>query len=592
MSVPLEDYAMIGDCETAALVSRHGSVDWLCLPDFDSDACLAALLGNAEHGCWRITPAGEVRRLTHRYRDSTLILETDLDTADGSVRLVDFMPIRNGPPRLVRLVRGIAGRVPMRLRLALRFGYGQIKPWVERFPDGVQAVAGPDKTMLRGEADFACDSEAITADFTVAAGETVPFVLTHGLSSEPTPANIDAGRALAETEAWWRDWASRFQRRTRWPDAVLRSLITLKALTCRPTGAAVAAPTASLPEEVGGKLNWDYRFCWLRDASFTLSALLNAGFHEEATQWRDWLLRAVGGSPENLQVMYRTHGGRHISEWRARWLPGYENSHPVHIGNGAFRQRQLDIYGELMCALHLAAEAGVPMSPHALATEASLVAHLESIWHLPDKGLWESRGAPRQFTYSKVMAWAGFDRFLRGAASRNYDTAALARVAALRRRIHEDVCRRAFDPARNSFVRSFEAYSVDAALLRLPMVEFLPISDPRIRGTIDRIRRDLDDDGLVRRFKTDFKDEDNSHGQGVFLACSFWMAECLFRLGERDAAVALFERVLTLRSDLGLLSEEYDTDRKRLVGNYPLALNHVALVNAAFTLSGLETSAG
>jgi GH15 family glucan-1,4-alpha-glucosidase len=586
MSLPLEAYALIGDCEAAALVSRHGSIDWLCLPEFDSDACLAALLGSDEHGCWQIAPQSGITHVERRYAEGTLILETDLTTREGAVRLVDFMPLRDGPPRLARLVSGLAGRVPMRMALKLRFAYGHVRPWVERAAGGVQAIAGRDKVMLRSELPLDWDGDAISAEFTVDAGQVVPFVLSHARSHEPPPAPVDIARMLAVTQPGWREWSARGRTDCDWPEAVQRSLIILKALTCRSTGAAVAAPTTSLPEEIGGKLNWDYRYCWLRDASFTMAALVNAGYHEEAAQWRDWLLRAIGGSPDKLQVMYHTDGARHIGEWQAKWLPGYAESSPVHLGNKASQQRQLDIYGEVICALRTAAEAGVPMTEYARKTEARLAAHLKEIWREPDQGLWESRGSPRQFTYSKVMCWAAVDRVLTGESARELDAAERAELNKQRGLIHEDVCRRAFDSTSNSFVRSYEAYSLDAALLRLPMVGFLPYSDPRIRGTIARIREDLDDHGFVRRFKTDFEDEDESHGQGVFLACSCWMAECLHRLGERAAARELFERVLAVRSDLGLLSEEYDTERGRLVGNYPLALSHIAVVNAAFTLSG------
>jgi GH15 family glucan-1,4-alpha-glucosidase len=591
MSTPLEDYALIGDCETAALVSRHGSIDWLCWPRFDSHSCFAALLGGAEHGRWIIEPVNERARRQRRYRTHTLILETQIEDADGAVTVIDFMPRRGHNSDVVRLVRGNRGRVRMRMELILRFDCGRSVPWVTRLPDGsLRAISGPNMVVLRTPVDVRGKDLTTVAEFDVAAGDTIPFVLTYGPSHLPPPHHIDPGAALKDTVTFWTEWASRNKSTGEWSDAVMRSLITLKALTYAPTGGIVAAPTTSLPEHLGGVRNWDYRFCWLRDATLTLLALMNAGYFEEARAWRDWLLRAAAGAPSQAQIMYGIAGERNLPEIELPWLPGYAGSRPVRIGNAAHGQLQLDVFGEVMDALHQARCGGLQSREADWAFQRALLAHLETIWDKADRGMWEVRGAPQHFTYSKVMAWVAIDRGIRNAETLNMD-GPLDRWRALRARIHDDVCTRGFNRERNAFVQWYGSSQLDASLLLLPTTGFLPASDPRVRGTIAAIEGELLVDGFVLRYDTSQTDDGLPPGEGAFLACTFWLADAYALTGRYDEARALFERLLSLRTDLGLLSEEYDVGARRLVGNFPQAFSHIALLTTAHNLARIEKPA-
>jgi len=588
MSTPLEDYALIGDCETAALVSRRGSIDWLCWPRFDSHACFAALLGGAEHGRWLIEPVNERARRRHAYRDQTLILETQIDDADGAVTVIDFMPPRGHNSDIVRLVRGDRGRVRMRMELILRFDCGLSIPWVTRLPDGsLRAIAGPNMVVLRTPVEIRGQDLTTVAEFDVAAGDTIPFVLTHGWSHVDPPAAIDPQAALNETLTFWTDWSARNKSTGEWSDAVMRSLITLKALTYAPTGGIVAAPTTSLPEHLGGVRNWDYRYCWLRDATLTLLALMNAGYFDEAGAWRDWLLRAAAGAPSQAQIMYGIAGERNLPEIELPWLPGYTESRPVRIGNAAHGQLQLDVFGEVMDALHQARCGGLQTREADWAFQRALLVHLEEVWDQPDQGMWEVRGAPQHFTYSKVMAWVALDRGIRNAETMNAD-GPLDRWRALRSRIHDEVCARGFNTQRNAFVQAYGSSQLDASLLLLPTTGFLPATDPRVRGTIEAIERDLLVDGFVLRYDTHATDDGLPPGEGAFLACTFWLADAYALSGRQDEARALFERLLSLRTDLGLLSEEYDVGARRLVGNFPQAFSHIALLTTAHNLARIE----
>ena len=585
MSARLEEYGLIGDCETAALVSRAGSIDWLCWPRFDSEACFAALLGTAEHGRWLIEPVGGARRVERRYRDKTLILETTMEAPGGAVTVIDFMPPRVRHSHVVRLVRGDRGYVRMRLELVLRFDYGRTIPWVTRLEDGtLRAIAGPSMVVLRTPAPLYGRDLKTLSEFDVHEGHTVPMVLTCGRSHLPPPKPMDAAKALAATEAFWTQWAARHQSTGEWDDAVLRSLITLEALTYAPTGGIVAAPTTSLPERIGGTRNWDYRFCWLRDATLTLLALMNAGYYDEAKAWRDWLLRAAAGAPRQLQIMYGIGGERRLVETELPWLPGYERSTPVRVGNAAHDQLQLDVYGEVMDALHQARRGGLAPSEADWSFQRTLLEHVAHIWHTRDEGIWEVRGEPRSFTYSKVMAWVALDRGIRAV-----ETCGLAgpvkRWRALRQRIHDEVCERGFDAELNSFVQSYGSKELDASLLLIPLFGFLPPSDPRVRGTVEAISRQLVHDGFVRRYVTESGVDGLDPGEGVFLMCTFWLADNLTMLGRRDEAEAIFTRLLAIRNDVGLLSEEYDPLARRLIGNFPQAFSHVALVNTANNLA-------
>jgi GH15 family glucan-1,4-alpha-glucosidase len=585
MSLLLEQYAFIGDCETAALVSYTGSIDWLCWPRFDSGACFAALLGTAEHGRWLIEATDPAPRITRRYRDRTLILETTIETGDGAVTIIDFMPPRRRNSDIVRLVRGDRGRMRMRMELVLRFDYGRTVPWVSRLPDSTwRAVAGPDIVILRTPVELRGQDLKTIAEFEVTQGATVPFVLTHGASHEPPPDAIDPELSLRSTEEFWTEWVSRSHTDGNWTEAVTRSLITLKALIYAPTGGIVAAPTTSLPEFVGGVRNWDYRYCWLRDATLTLLALMNAGYYDEARAWRDWLLRAAAGSPEQIQIMYGLAGERRLTEEEIPWLPGYENSKPVRIGNAAHAQLQLDVYGEVADALHQARRGALVPHESDWSFQRALLEHLETAWHQPDESIWEVRGKPRHFTYSKVMTWVAFDRGIK-AIEGNGVEGPLDRWRKARRAIHDEVCAQAYDRERNCFVQSYGARVLDASLLLLPTTGFLPASDPRIRGTVEAIERNLLVDGFVHRYDTSAVDDGLPPGEGIFLACSFWLADAYALLGRMEDARTLFERLLALRNDLGLLAEEYDAHAKRLVGNYPQAYSHVALITTAHNLA-------
>ncbi|WP_448207097.1 glycoside hydrolase family 15 protein [Azospirillum sp. sgz302134] len=585
MAERIEDYALLGDCETAALVSRGGSVDWLCWPRFDSDACFAALLGGPEHGRWLLAPADPAARSTRRYREDTLILETDIETADGAATILDFMPPRGKASDVVRIVVGRRGRVTMHTELVIRFGYGRSVPWVTRLHDGdLRAVAGPDSLVLRTPIQLHGHGLTTVADFTVSAGERVPFVLTYTPSHEPLPKPVDPEQALQDTEGFWRDWTGRCCHDMPWAGAVRRSLITLKALTYRPTGGIVAAPTTSLPEQLGGVRNWDYRYCWLRDSTLTLQTLMNAGYYDEADAWRDWLLRAAAGSPDQLQIMYGLAGERRLMEWEADWLPGYEGASPVRVGNAASGQLQLDVYGEVMDTLHQARQGGLGNNHAGWQLQRALVQHLEAIWNQPDEGIWETRGGRRHFTFSKIMAWAAIDRAVKSVEQFGMD-GPVERWKALRRHIHQDVCANGYDSDVGGFVQFYGGKEPDASLLLMPVIGFLPPQDPRVRGTVAAVERHLLKDGFVQRYDTGKSNDGLPPGEGAFLACSFWLVDAYVLQGRRDDALALFERLLALRNDLGLLSEEYDPQAKRLVGNFPQAFSHIALVNSAHNLS-------
>lgn len=580
----IEDYALIGDCLSSALVGRDGSIDWLCWPRFDSGACFAALLGEPKHGRWQIAPAGEVRSARRRYRDDTLILETDYEVDNGAVTLIDFMPPRGEAPDIVRIVAGRRGTVPMRLELIIRFDYGSIVPWVRHIEHGISAIAGPDMLRLITPVELQGKDLTTVADFTVADGQRIPFVLTSYPSHYREPEHVEAEPALEDTASWWREWSARSTYQGPWREAVLRSLITLKAMTYAPTGGIVAAPTTSLPEQLGGERNWDYRNCWLRDATFTLYALGLTGYTDEAYAWREWLLRAVAGSPAELQIMYGIAGERRLTEMEIPWLPGYERSRPVRIGNAASNQFQLDVFGEVLGVFYHGHSIGVQLSDADLALGRSLLEFLEENWERPDEGIWEVRGARRQFTHSKVMAWVAFDcavkaveRFgLRGPVERWRD---------IRDEIHEQVCREGFDAGVGAFVQSYGSKALDASLLMIPLVGFLPATDPRMRGTVAAIERGLMVDGLVARYATEGGVDGLPSGEGKFLACSFWLADNYYLMGRESDARKLFERLLVLRNDVGLLSEEYDPRVGRLVGNFPQALSHIALINSACNLA-------
>ncbi|MGH6620967.1 MAG: glycoside hydrolase family 15 protein [Alphaproteobacteria bacterium] len=585
MASRIEDYALLGDCETAALVAKDGSIDWLCWPRFDSDACFAALLGTPDNGRWQIAPAEASARTSRRYRGDTLILETRFETDEGSVLLIDFMPLRGQNSDVVRIVAGERGAVRMRTELIIRYGYGQAVPWVSRLADGkLQAVSGPDMIVLHAPVRLRGEGLRSVAEFTVAAGERVPFVLAYGPSHLPPPAAIDAETALERTERFWGRWSAKSVVAGEWTEAVRRSLITLKALTYAPTGGIVAAPTTSLPEQLGGMRNWDYRFCWLRDATLTLLALMNAGHYGEAKAWRDWLVRAAAGSPSQMQILYGIGGERRMTEWEVAWLPGYEGSKPVRIGNAAHGQLQIDVYGEVMDALHQGRRGGLAPSDSAWTLQRALLDHLECVWREPDEGIWEVRGGRRHFTYSKVMAWVAFDRAIKGIVEFGLD-GPLDHWRELRDQVHEDVCRHGFDRDLGSFVQSYGSKQLDASLLLLPIVGFLPASDVRIRGTVEAIERTLLADGLVLRYDTAEAADGLPAGEGAFLACSFWLADVYVLMGRIEDARRLFRRLLALRNDVGLLAEEYDPAIRRQVGNFPQAFSHISLLNTAQNLS-------
>ncbi|GAA5165523.1 glycoside hydrolase family 15 protein [Amycolatopsis dongchuanensis] len=585
----IEDYALLGDLHTAALVSRDGAVDWLCLPRFDSPACFAALLDDEKAGSWRLAPASGGPATRRGYRGDTLVLSSEWDTPEGTVRVLDFMPPRGEAPDVVRIVEGVSGRVPMRMSLRLRFDYGSIVPWVRRQDGGLAAVAGPDAVWLRTPVPLHGDDSATTAEFTVAEGERVPFVLTHRESHLPHPKVADPEESLRDTERFWTEWISRCRYEGPWSAEVRRALVTLKALTYRPTGGILAAATTSLPEQFGGARNWDYRYCWLRDATFTLQALLGTGYTDEARQWREWLVRAVAGDPADLQIMYGLDGTRRLPESTLDWLAGYEGSSPVRAGNAAAGQFQLDVWGEVLDGLHLSREAGLPTVEPAWDLQRGLLDFLEGHWDQPDNSLWEVRGPRRHFVHSKVMAWAGVDRAVRTVEHHGLDGPADS-WRSLRDRIFDDVCAHGYDAERGTFTQFYGSRGLDAALLLIPRVGFLPWSDPRVRGTVDAVRKELDHDGFLRRYDPDADGGvDGLEGQeGAFLACSFWLADALHGTGRTAEARRLFERLLDLRNDVGLLSEEYDTTRGRQAGNTPQAFSMVGLVNTARHLTATD----
>jgi GH15 family glucan-1,4-alpha-glucosidase len=587
MASRIEDYALIGDCETAALVARDGSIDWLCLPRFDSPACFAALLGTPDHGRWQIAPASRTRLIRRRYRGDTLVLETEYETDDGVVALIDCMPQRPGAPMLVRVVEGRRGRVRMQMDLAIRFDYGTRIPWVRRTEDGLRAVCGPDALRIRTPVDLTGRDMRTSAAFTVGEGERMPFVAAWYHSHEPEPPPIDPMLAVEETERFWRTWCQGCDYRGEWRDAIVRSLVTLKALTYAPTGGLVAAVTTSLPEQLGGVRNWDYRFCWLRDATFALYALMTGGFVDEARAWREWLLRAVAGAPAQAQIMYGLAGERRLSEIELPELPGYEGATPVRIGNAAHAQFQLDVYGEVLDALHVARRAGLAADEDAWRVERELVKFVESHWDRPDEGIWEVRGPRRHFTHSKVMAWVALDRAVK-AVERFGLPGELAQWRQCRDDIHAEACARGFDPELGSFVQSYDSKLLDASLLMIPLVGFLRAHDPRVLGTVKAIEERLVEDGFVRRYETVPDVDGLPPGEGAFLACTFWLADNLALQHRHTEARDIFERLLGLRNDVGLLSEEYDVHAKRLVGNFPQAFSHVGLINTARNLSRPE----
>ncbi|HEX2330672.1 MAG TPA: glycoside hydrolase family 15 protein [Candidatus Angelobacter sp.] len=593
MGALIEDYGIIGDCETVALVGRNGSIDWLCLPRFDSDACFAGLLGTPTNGRWLLAPASAIKKTTRKYRDHTLILETRFETAEGAVTVMDFMRPRSGnsldpssgDADLIRVVQGESGQVRMNMELTIRFDYGLSVPWISSVGEGLlHAIVGPHLMVINGGTALTHSNGVVKADFTVSAGQTMPFVIVHSPSHYPAPLPVSASAALAQTERFWLDWIKPFSYKGPARDAVERSLIVLKALTYLPTGGIVAAPTTSLPEEIGGERNWDYRYCWLRDATFTLLAFMNAGFQSEADAWRDWLLRAVAGKASQDQIMYGIAGERRLHEWEVSWLPGYENSRPVRVGNAAATQLQLDVYGEVADAMHQSRKNATSVPEQSAAIERDWISHLEKIWMEPDEGIWEVRGERQQFTHSKVMAWVAVDR-----AIKDFEHFKLAgplhHWRALRDQIHEHVCQHGFNPSAGSFVQSYGSTALDASLLLIPLVGFLPASDPRVVATVEAIERKLVVDGFVLRYDLEKSDDGLAGHEATFLLCSFWLVDCLIMLGRRDDALNLFNRLLNVRNDLGLLAEEYDPISGRQLGNFPQAFSHIGLVNSAVNLS-------
>ena len=597
MSCKIEDYGLIGDCQTAALVGINGSIDWLCWPAFDSDACFAGLLGTDEHGRWLIAPAEDVTKVSRRYWDNTLILETRFETAGGVVALIDFMPPRGKASDIVRLVRGVSGRVKLQMQLVMRFGFGTDIPWVKKTEDGsgLLAICGQDMTVLRTPIETRGEGLTTVADFEVGEGEAVPFVLTYGPSHLAVPEPIDPAQALQDTSEFWTEWSGRCTYQGEYRDLVMRSLITLKALTYAPTGGIVAAPTTSLPEKLGGARNWDYRFCWLRDATFTLLALMNSGYSEEAACWRDWLLRSVAGAPAHMQIMYGIMGQRRLLEWEADWLPGYEGARPVRIGNAAHAQLQLDVYGELMDAFHQARMAMLKLDDkfepdhETWDLECIVLEHLAEVWNQPDSGIWERRGDGKHYVSSKVMTWVGFDRAIKSAEQFGLK-GPLDRWRELRDTIHREVCENGFDREQNAFVESYGSQLLDASILMLPSVGFLPPSDPRVLGTLEAIERYMMRDGFVLRHDPREISNETQPIEGAFLACSLWLADAYVLTGQIAKAQELFDRVAAIANDLGLLAEEFDSIAGRQTGNFPQALTHIALINTAHNLSEAKHS--
>ena len=586
MALRIEDYAIIGNMHTAALVGSDGSIDWLCMPRFDSAACFAALLGIPENGRWLIAPRDQPYQTSRRYRGDTLVLETEFRCAGGTAAVIDFMPIaeRVGKVDLVRVVEGRAGRVPMRTEAILRFDYGRTVPWVRRRSYGLRAIAGPDAVQLRSPIELRGEDFRTVGEFDVAEGQSVAFVMTRYASHLGEPRGQDPAKLLRETEAWWQRWSARCKFGGLWREAVMRSLITLKALTFRPTGAIVAAVTTSLPEKIGGVRNWDYRYCWLRDATFTLYALLIAGYTEEAQAWRQWLLRSVAGHPQELQIMYGLAGERRLTEFEVPWLAGYEESRPVRIGNAAHAQFQLDVYGEVIDALHVAGRYGLRADDDAWRVQSALLDFLEAAWEKPDEGIWEVRGPRRQFVHSRMMAWVAVDRAVK-AIERTGVKGPLEKWRALRTRIHDDVCQQGFNPSRGAFVQYYGSNELDASLLMMPLVGFLPVSDPRVVSTVEATQRELMSDGLVKRYLTEPVVDGLPPGEGVFLPCTFWLVDCLEMMGRHEQAHEIFAHLLELRNDVGLLSEEYDPKLKRQLGNFPQAFSHISLINSAYNIS-------
>ncbi len=591
----IEDYGIIGDTHTAALVGRDGSVDWLCLPRFDSPACFAKLLGDTANGYWRISPApsaGPVSRISRRYRDDTLILETEFEVAGGVVRLVDCMPLRERHPRVMRMVECTQGRVDMRMDLVMRFDYGSVVPWVRRSGPLLTAMAGPDALSLWASVEVRGEGLTTVSDFTVADGNVEVFELTWFPSHEETPRPANVGYAIEDTEAWWREWASSFTVTGEWRDPVVRSLITLKALTYAPTGGILAAATTSVPDTFGGGRNWDYRYCWLRDATQTLEALMRCGCQDEAIAWRDWLLRSAAGDPADLQIMYGPGGERRLEEWEVTWLSGYESSSAVRVGNAAANQYQLDVYGEVMSTLYQAARLGVTSDESAWGFQLELMKFIETAWSEPDEGIWEVRGPRRQFTHSKVMAWVAVDRAVRMVEEFGHEGPVDA-WRALRQQIHDEASAKGYNNDVGAFTQYYGSDELDASLLLIPLVGFLPVADDRVRSTIETIERDLTQDGLVLRYRSERSElvDGLKAGEGAFLACSFWMVDCLHLLGRHDDARRLLARLLQIRNDLGLLAEEYDSAAGRQAGNFPQAFSHVGLINSALNLSGQQPTA-
>jgi GH15 family glucan-1,4-alpha-glucosidase len=588
----LEDYGLIGDMQSAALVGRTGAVDWLCLPRFDSASCFSALLGDERHGRWLVAPAGEVRAISRRYRPGTLVLETDFETSEGAVRLIDFMPRRaQGPPRVMRIVEGLRGRVPMRMELSLRPDYGSIRPWTELSPDGAIATAGPDAFRLSTPLPLGMEDGAVIAEFVAIEGARERLTLTWHLSYEESPPVEDADSALARTEAWWREWSGRCSYQGAYRDEVLTSLIALKAMTSETTGAVIAAPTTSLPEEIGGERNWDYRYCWLRDSVLALEALLAAGYTAEALAFRDFLLRVGTGDPTTIQIMYGVGGERRLTEFELPELPGYEGSQPVRIGNAASEQFQLDVYGEVAGVMFTGAELLGRIEPRLWPRWRAIIEHVETIWRQPDDGIWEARGPQRHYTYSKVMAWVVFDRAVR-LAERFELEAPVDHWKEARDEIHAEVCERGYDPERNTFTQYYGSKELDASVLNIPLVGFLPGTDERVTGTIDAVWRELGRDGFVSRYSTEETDDGLAGDEGQFLACSFWLVSALALNGRVDDARELFERLAGLANDLGLLAEEYDVGHGRQVGNFPQAFSHLTLILAARAISAAQAADG
>ena len=588
----ISDYALIGDCETAALVGRNGSIDWLCWPDFSSGACFAALLGTADHGYWKIAPVTKVVSVSRRYVPDTLVVETTFVTAGGVVCMLDFMPPRGDNSDVVRIVRCMRGKVSMRMEIAIRFDYGRTIPWVTHIEDGLRAIAGQHMVVLRTAVKLKGEGMSTIAEFTLDAGEELPLTLTYGSSMTQDgnapgedPKAFSAVDALEDTIAYWRDWNHRNKYKGAYGEVVRRSLMTLKAMTYRPSGGIVAAVTTSLPEKIGGQRNWDYRYCWIRDTSFTLLVLLRAGYDEEATAWRRWLLRAIAGEPSQLQTIYGIRGDRQLMEWVADWLPGYENSFPVKVGNAAADQFQLDIFGEVSTALTHTPEADKDIRVSSSSVQAQLIDHLCRVWVEPDEGIWETRGGREHFTHSKVMAWVALDRAIKHYEQYDGDGDA-KRWKKNRDLLHKQICEKGFSKKLNSFTQSYGSKELDASCLRIGLVGFLPMDDPRIIGTIEAIQKRLMPHGLVERYDTRTSPDGLPAGEGTFLACSFWMVTCLWLINRREEALALFHRLLSLRNDVGLLSEEWDTVNQQMLGNFPQALSHIAMIHAAFAISG------